>query len=71
MKKIYHYAKIHLFFLMSMLVFSSTGFGAKNQEEPKGYPIDSDVFTTLQRTVVPDPKPAMEINLNEISKYKK
>ncbi|GAB1401460.1 TIGR03767 family metallophosphoesterase [Elusimicrobiota bacterium] len=70
MKKFYRYAKIHLFFLMSMLVFTSTGFGAKNQEEPKGYPIDCEVFTTLQRTVVPDPKPTTEINLHEISKYK-
>jgi len=70
-KKAYRYTKIHLFFLISILAFASTGFGAKNQEEPNGYPIDSDVFTTLQRTVVPDPKPATEINLYDISKYKK
>jgi len=71
MKKVYHCAKIHLFFLMSMLLLSSSVFGAKKQEEPKGYPIDSEVFTTLERTIVPDPKPATEIKLHEISKYKK
>lgn len=53
-----------------MLLLSSSVFGAKKQEEPKGYPIDSEVFTTLERTIVPDPKPATEINLHEISKYK-
>jgi metallophosphoesterase (TIGR03768 family) len=71
MQKSYLQAKIHLFVLMSMLVFSSTGFCAEKENQPAGYPIDSDVFTTLQRTVVPNPKPATEINLHEISKYKK
>jgi metallophosphoesterase (TIGR03768 family) len=71
MQKSYLQAKIHLFVLMSMLVFSSTGFCAEKENQPAGYPIDSDVFTTLQRTIVPDPKPSTEINLHEISKYKK
>jgi len=71
MQKSYLQTKIHLFVLMSMLVFSSTGFCAAKENQPAGYPIDSDVFTTLQRTVVPNPKPATEINLHEISKYKK
>ena len=35
-----------------------------------GYPIDPDVSTTLQRTVVPGPTPSVAINLYEISKYK-
>ncbi len=70
MQKSYLQSKIHLFVLMSMLVFSSTGFCAAKENQPEGYPIDSEVFTTLQRTVVPDPKPATEINLHEVSKYK-
>jgi len=35
-----------------------------------GYSIASDVSTTLQRTVVPGPKPSAAIRLDEISKYK-
>jgi metallophosphoesterase (TIGR03768 family) len=33
------------------------------------YPISSDVFTTLDRTVVPGPKPSVAVQLHEISKY--
>ena len=35
-----------------------------------GYSIASDVSTTLQRTIVPGPKPLVAIRLDEISKYK-
>lgn len=39
------------------------------QSQPGGYPIASDVFTTLQRTVVPSPTPSVKIELYEIAKY--
>ncbi|HWP67730.1 MAG TPA: TIGR03768 family metallophosphoesterase [Rectinemataceae bacterium] len=39
------------------------------QGQPGEYPIASDVFTTLQRTVVPGLKPPVAIDLTEISKY--
>jgi len=39
------------------------------QGQPVEYTIASDVFTTLQRTVVPGPKPPLASDLAEISKY--
>jgi metallophosphoesterase (TIGR03768 family) len=65
----------HLAFLMSTLILSLAGASpsskslAENQLQPRKYPIDPDVFTTLQRTIVPGPKPAEAIRLDEISKY--
>ena len=58
---------------MGMLIFSSQGCSTnvvRDQSQPKGYPIAPDVFTTLQRTVVPGPKPSAAIRLDEVSKYK-
>ena len=58
---------------MSMLIFSSPGCSTnvvRDQSRPQGYPIAPDVFTTLQRTVVPGPKPSAAIPLEEVSKYK-
>ncbi len=40
-----------------------------NQIQPKGYPIASDVQTTLQRTVAPGATPSTAIALDEVSKY--
>jgi hypothetical protein len=37
--------------------------GATGQGQLEGYPIASDVFTTLQRTVVPGPTPSATIQL--------
>ncbi|MCX5849570.1 MAG: TIGR03768 family metallophosphoesterase [Deltaproteobacteria bacterium] len=57
-------------FLAGLLIFSLTGCSkavVKNQSA--GYPIASDVQTTLQRTIVPGPTPATAINLWEIPKY--
>ncbi|ABD88037.1 TIGR03768 family metallophosphoesterase [Rhodopseudomonas palustris] len=36
---------------------------------PLRYPIDADVVTTLQRTVLPKPAPAINIRPDEVSKY--
>jgi len=75
MKPSYELKKFNLVFLMGMLIFSLTGCSicsksvVRNQSKPEGYPIAPDVLTTLQRTVVPGPKPAVKINLYEISKY--
>jgi metallophosphoesterase (TIGR03768 family) len=55
-----------------MLIFSLSGCSkcfVKNQSQPAGYPIASDIQTTAQRTVVPGPTPATAINLWEISQY--
>lgn len=68
----YEHKKFCLVFLTGMLIFSLTGCSKNVVENPsqiKGYPIASDVFTTLQRTVVPGPKPSVMIGLDEISKY--
>ena len=46
------------------LAVSTFAFGkgrATTQSQLEGYPIASDVFTTLQRTVVPGPKPSVAI----------
>ncbi|MCX6089975.1 MAG: TIGR03768 family metallophosphoesterase, partial [Candidatus Atribacteria bacterium] len=67
------YKKFCLILLIGMLIFFSAGYlksDASQQSQPEGYPIASDVFTTLQRTVVPGPKPSVTIHLDEISKYK-
>jgi metallophosphoesterase (TIGR03768 family) len=66
-------ASFCLVFLMSMLVFSLAGYSKSEsgpQSQPEGYPISADVVTTLQRTVVPGPKPTVAIRLEELSKYK-
>ncbi len=58
-----------------MLVFSSSGCSKEvdqNESQLEGYPIASDVFTTLQRTVVPDsiPSGSQTVLPYEISKFK-
>jgi len=56
------------------LALSSFAIGtarALGRSQPKGYPIASDVATTHQRTVVPNPTPAVKIRPDEVSKYKK
>ena len=58
---------------MSLLIFSLPGCSTnvvKDPSPPQGYPIASDVFTTLQKTVVPGFQPSVLIRLDEISKYK-
>ena len=67
--------KFCLTFLIGMLIFSSSGYSNsddRNKSQPEGYPIDSNVFTTLQRTVVPDsiPSDSPDIFPYEISKYR-
>jgi hypothetical protein len=78
MKTSYEFKNICLVFLMSMLLFSLSGCSkscVRNQSQISGYPgysgypIASDVQTTLQRTIVQSPTPTTAINLWEISKY--
>lgn len=64
-----------LVFLIGMLILSSSGCSKSidiNQSQLEGYPIASDVFTTLQKTVVPDsiPSGSETVLPYEISKYK-
>jgi metallophosphoesterase (TIGR03768 family) len=73
-KPSYEYKKIYLVFLMGMLIFSSLGCSkevAPNKIQLEGYPIASDVLTTLQRTVVPDsiPSGSQTVLPYEISKF--
>jgi metallophosphoesterase (TIGR03768 family) len=75
MKQSYECKKLCLAFLMSMLILSSSGCSKsidRNQSQLEGYPIASDVFTTLQRTIVPDsiPQSSEKIFPYEVSKYK-
>ena len=72
MKPFFVNKKFCLALLMGMLIFSLPGYSkatAKDQQQPTGYPIASDVQTTTQRTIVPEPTPTTAINLWEISKY--
>jgi metallophosphoesterase (TIGR03768 family) len=63
--------KFCLIFLMTMLLFSLTGYSKSNAGRPETYPIAPDVFTTRQRTVVPDSiTSGSKIRLDEISKFK-
>ena len=60
---------------MGMLVFSSSGCSKSvegDQSQLEGYPIASDVLTTLQRTVAPDsiPSGSETVLPYEISKFK-
>jgi len=75
MKPAYEYKKVGLIFLMGLLVFTSTGCSKSvdgNDSQLEGYPIASDIFTTLQKTVVPDfvPSSSEVILPYEVSKYK-
>ena len=72
MKTSYEFKRFCLIFLMGMLIFSLSGCSKcviRNQSQPEGYPIASDVQTTVQRTITPGATPATAINLWEISKY--
>ncbi|KAF0156173.1 MAG: Metallophosphoesterase [Syntrophaceae bacterium] len=72
MKPLPKFNKVCLVFLMSLLIFSLSGCSTcvvKNQSQPKGYPIASDVQTTLQRTIVPGTTPSTAVALSEIAKY--
>ena len=72
MNRLYDCKKFCLGFLTGMLIVSLSACSqciVKNKSQIKGYPIASDVQTTAQRTIAPDPKPATAINLWEISKY--
>ncbi len=75
MKPSCEYRKLCLAFLMGMIIFSSSGCANsidRSQSQIEGYPIASDVFTTLQRTVVPDPIPTGSETVlpYEVSRYK-
>jgi metallophosphoesterase (TIGR03768 family) len=64
-----------LIFLMSMLILSSSGCCKsfdRDQSQMEGYPIASNVFTTLQKTVVPlsIPSSSETVLPYEISKFK-
>ncbi|PKN36646.1 MAG: TIGR03768 family metallophosphoesterase [Deltaproteobacteria bacterium HGW-Deltaproteobacteria-2] len=72
MKSFYEYEKFWFVFLTGMLIFSLSGCSksiVRNQIQPEGYSIASDVQTTVQRTIAPSSTPSTAINLWEISKY--
>jgi metallophosphoesterase (TIGR03768 family) len=70
MKSSYEHKMSGFVFLMAMLIFSLSGCsGGGTQSRVERYPIDSDVQTTLQRTVTPDLTPSVKIELYEVSKY--
>jgi metallophosphoesterase (TIGR03768 family) len=71
----YESKKLCLAVLIAMLFFSSSGYSESadvNQSQFEEYSIASDVFTTLQKTVVPVPVPPNAENIYpyEVSKYK-
>ncbi len=66
---------LRFFFTIVLVLLLAVGSGCATptRSEPGGYPIASDVFTTLQRTVVPDavPSTSEKILPFEISKYER
>lgn len=75
MKISYELKKFCFIFLVCILIFSSMGISrsyAKQEDNLKGYPISTNVFTTCQKSVVPDPIPTGSEKLfpYELSKYK-
>ncbi|MFH0727621.1 MAG: TIGR03768 family metallophosphoesterase [Pseudomonadota bacterium] len=73
MKHAYECKKFY-FFIMALLIFVLPGCGGdddSDQSQLKGYPIATDVFTTREKTVIPDtlPSDAETIYPYEISKY--
>ena len=69
------YKKICLISLIGMLILSSVGCSKsvdKPQSQLETYPIASEVFTTRQKTVVPDSMPSTSEKVlpYEVSKYK-
>ncbi|MEA5098582.1 MAG: hypothetical protein VB032_08615, partial [Burkholderiaceae bacterium] len=69
MKPFGGFGKCSVLFSISLLVFALSGCGGGDNAKD-GYPIAADVYTTLQRTVVPDasPTPATPIYPYEVSK---
>jgi len=62
-----------LLYMMGVLVVPPSGFAGSaraSQGRLESYRISSDVKTTLQRTVVPDPTPAVTLRPDEVSKFK-
>jgi metallophosphoesterase (TIGR03768 family) len=74
MKPFYQFKGFCLFLLTGMLIFSLLGCSKsviRNQSQLESYPIASDVLTTRQRTVMPDPPSGSGmISPSEVSKYK-
>lgn len=73
MKPSYEFRKPCLALLIGTLILSLVGCSKSAvslQGNLQEYPIAADVVTTLQRTVVPGPKPTVKISLDEVSKYK-
>jgi len=58
------FEKLGLVFLLGLVVLASAGYSI-----PIEYPIDPDVQTTLQRTIVLGPKPSVALNLYDIYSY--
>lgn len=72
MNSLYPYKLIGFIFFTGMLLFSFSGRSecvVNSQSEPEGYPIASDVQTTVQRTIMPGATPTTAISLREIAKY--
>jgi len=56
--------RLCLVLFTGVLIMASTGYS-----ESVSFPIDPDVYTTLQRTIAPGPRPSTTINLYDISSY--
>lgn len=72
MKPSYGSQRFYSVLLFGLLIFTATGSLKSRADQAKpspSYPISTDVQTTLERTIVPGPKPAVDIRLDEISKY--
>lgn len=73
MRLSYEFKRFCLVFLMSILIITLSGCsGGATQSQIKGYPIDSDVSTTLQKTIVPGTiAPGSTIPSSAVSQYDK
>ncbi len=75
MKSLYQFKKFYLINLIVLLIItliggSGSGSSGTDESELQGYPISSEVVTTRDRTVLPDPAPTgSPIFPYEVSKY--
>ncbi|MBF0494764.1 MAG: TIGR03768 family metallophosphoesterase [Candidatus Omnitrophica bacterium] len=73
MKRYYKHKKFYLTLFAYILFFALEGYAKSDiggKSLPGEYPIDIDIFTTRDRTIVPGPKPSVPIHLSQVSKYK-
>jgi metallophosphoesterase (TIGR03768 family) len=72
MKTIKNYSFFCIFLLLfSSLLFSENNRNQGNKNIISSYPIETTVWTTAEKMIIPSKKPSQKITLKDVSKYKK